>query len=138
MTIPTQFPELMAVAAAAGEGGLAIEPVAITRGEALSLGLALPTSSPFGDWTTGAFSAELRAAPGATGSPLATYSVSIGTPAGGLTPITLVLSAADSAILPAPAPATQLGEVFLGITFTPSGGSAKTIITTRQLVKGAI
>lgn len=137
-TPPTQFPDLMAVAARDGEGGLAVEPPAITRGEDFAMTLALPASTAFGDWTSGAFAAVLRASPGAAGDPLATYSITVGTPASGVTPVTFTLLAANQSGLPAVSAATGLAEVFLGIRYTPSGGSAETIITTRQMIKGAI
>lgn len=135
MTIPTQFPQLMAVAAAAGEGGLDIEPVAITRGEALSLTFSLPEHPVFGDYTDGAMALDLLASPNAA-TPLASYAVTTGTPAGALTPFVANLTTTQTGALPAPSATTQLGELFLRVAFTPTDGSRKTIAMTRQLVKG--
>lgn len=135
MTIPSQFASWLALAARDGEGGLAAEPPAITRGEALSLRLNLPTHPEFEDWTGGVFSAVLRASPGAPGDPLASYECSIGTPASGVTPIALLLTVDAQADLPDGNSANGLSEVFLAVRFTPAGGLAETIISTRQMVK---
>jgi hypothetical protein len=138
MTIPSQFANWLAVSARDGRGGLQSEPPAIQRGRALSMELSLAAHPFYGNWTAGTFTADLRAAPGASGSALAVYTCTTGTPAGGLTPVTLVLSAVDSAALPTPPATEQLGEVFLEVTYTPTGGSENAILSTRQLVGGII
>lgn len=138
MSIPSQFANWLAVSERDGRGGLSSEPPAIERGRALAMKLNLSAHPDYGNWTGGTFAARLRAAPGAAGSPLATYACTIGTPAGGVTPVDLVLGASASAALPAPPAAEALGEVFLEVTFTPSGGSEIAILSTRQLVKGTV
>jgi hypothetical protein len=138
MTIPSQFANWLAVSQRDGRGGLQSEPPAIQLGRALTLELGFAAHPFYGNWTSGTFTADLRAAPGASGDPLASYTCSIGTPADGVTPITLALSEEDSAALPAPPAAEQLGEIFLEVTYTPTGGTENAILSTRQLVGGVI
>lgn len=138
MSILSQFANWLAVSERDGKGGAPAEPPAIERGRARAMTLNLSSHLDFGDWTDGTFAARLRASPGAAGSPLATYACTIGTPAGGVTPVDLVLSASASAALPAPPPGEQVGELFLEVTFTPSGGVEDAILSTRQLVKGTV
>lgn len=137
MTIPSQFEQWLRVAERDGKGGLAAEPRAIVRGKALAMTLNLPPHPDYGDWTSGTFDAPLRAAPGAAGDPVE-YDISIGAPAGGLTPITFVLDPATHADLPGNDLATGLAEVFLTVNFTPAGGARDEIIATRQLISGAV
>jgi hypothetical protein len=138
MTIPSQFASWLAVAERDGQGGTSAEPPAINRGRTRIMKLALPASDTYSDWTGGTFAARLRAAPGAAGDPLASYSCSIGTPAGGVTPITLTLDDAAQGSLPAADPATGLAEVFLEVVFTPTAGDPDTIMSVRQLVRSVI
>ncbi len=138
MSYQTRFPELLKIAERDGEGGMAAEPPAIILGEASVLQFALPAHPVYGDWTGGAFSAPLRAAPGAVGDPLAEYACVTGTPAGLLTTVTMTLLPDDQDALPPPNPVNGLAEVFLSLRFTPTGGAPDTIVTTRQLVRGAI
>lgn len=133
MTIPTQFAHWLSVAQRDGEGGTSAEPPAIVRGRTRAMTLNLPTSATHGDWTGGVFAATLRASPGA--SVVATYSATTGTPAGGLTPVTLVLEPANQSGIPATDINEKVIELFLDVAYTPSGGSADTIISTRQLVR---
>jgi len=138
MTITSQFPELLRVAERDGEGGLSAEPRHIKKGQTISFTFNLPEHSVFGDWTDGAFDGPLRAAPGASGDPLAEYTFDVGTPAGQLTPITMTLRGDEQDGLPDVNPSTALAEVFLAIGYTPPEGSRETLLTTRQLVGGAI
>jgi hypothetical protein len=133
MTIPSQFAGWLSVSERDGLGGKSAEPPAIRRGRKLTMKLNLPLDPAFGDWTLGTFAARLRAAPGAEGSPLASYDCTIGTPAGGVTPIEMVLEAADQSGLPASDPASGLVELFLDVTYTIAG-TEETLISTRQLV----
>lgn len=133
---PTQFPDLLAVAERDGQGGIKIEPVAITRGQQLTLTFNAPSHPVYDDWTGGSFSAVLKAAPLMEGPALADYTCATGTPAGLLTPVSLTLPVAEHAALPDGNPGNALAEVFLFLTFTPTGGGADTIAITRQLVKG--
>lgn len=138
MSIPSQFANWLAVAERDGQGGLSSEPPAINRGRERVAVLALAAHEEFGDWTGGTFAARLRAAPDAGGAALATYTCTTGTPAGGVTPVTLLLAAGAQGSLPAGNPETGLAEVFLEVTFTPDGGAAQTLVSTRQLVRGVI
>lgn len=133
----TQFPAWLAQAARDGRGGLESEPQAINRGRTCVFVLNLSTSADYGDWTTGTFAADLKAAPDAGGAALASYTPVTGTPAGGVTPITFTLDGADQGGLPADAD-DGLVELFLEITFTPTGGDEFTVVTTRQMVSGVI
>ncbi len=138
MTVPSQFPDLLTLAERAGEGGWKAEPFSIIKGERSSFVLNLPGHPVYDDWTGGTFTAVLRAAPGASGDPLAEYTCTTGTPAAGSTPITLDLLPADQGDLPAVAAGTGLAEAFFALHFTPTGGSKDTLITTRILIRGAI
>lgn len=138
MSIPSQFASWLAVAERDGQGGRSAEPPAINRGRARAMRLNLPIDADYGDWTDGEFSAVLRASPGAEGDPLATYAVSTGTPASGLTPVDFVLAEDAQSGLPDVDPASGLAELFLEVVFTPTGGDADTIVSTRQLVRGVI
>jgi len=137
MTIPSQFAIWLAVAERDGHGGAAAEPPAISRGRKLEMQLSLAADPVLGNWTTGSFAARLHASPGASGDPLAEYDCTTGTPAGGMTPVALVLAAADQDDLPPANAATGLAEVFLEVVYT-FGADEKTIISTRQLVREVI
>lgn len=136
-TFPSQFAGWLAVADRDGLGGASAEPPAIQRGERHDLALLLPLDDDFGDWTAGTFSARLRAAPGAAGDPLAEYTCTTGTPASGVTAISMVLEPEDQGDLPATPVATGLGEVFLQISYT-IGGDEKTLVSTRVLIAEGI
>jgi hypothetical protein len=133
---PTAFPELLAIAARDGQGGLNAEPRAIVRGEALGLRWNIPADEEYGDWTGGDFEAGLFAAPVWSDTPLAEYAATTGTPAGGLTPVDFALAADALASDPVTNTQTQLTEVFFLIAFIPTGGQRKTLVTTRQMVRG--
>ena len=133
MTIPSQFASWLAVAERDGEGGLKAEPPAIVRGRTRAMRLSLPVHQTYGDYSLGTFAAVLRAAPG--GSALATYAVTPESVTGGERPLLLVLEPAAQSGLPASDPNQKLIELFLDITFTPSGGTADTVVSTRQLVR---
>lgn len=138
MTIPSQFPQWLQVAERDGLGGASAEPPAIIRGQVRRMVYSLPDDPDFGNWTGGTFAAVLRASPGAADPVLGTFTVSVGAKVGGLTPVTFTLSAATSAALPAPPVDTGLTELFLAITFTPSGGTPESLLATRQLVRARV
>lgn len=138
MTFPSQFSEWLMLAERDGLGGIAAEPPAIVRGQPRKMVINLPADPEFGNWTSGAFAARLRSSPGAADPVLASYTVTVGTPASGLTPVSLVLSQASSAALPAPPVDPGWSELFFALTFTPSGGVEETIIATRQLIKARV
>lgn len=133
----TQLPDWMAQASRDGRGGLNAEPQAINRGRTCQFVLNLNESDEYGDWTAGAFAADLRLLPDAGGAALASYTTSTGTPAAGVTPVTFTLDAADQSGLPTD-DGNGLVELFLEITFTPTGGDEFTVVSTRQMVSGAV
>lgn len=137
MSYPTQFPEWLSVAARDGLGGAGAEPPAISVGQPNAFRLSLASHPVFGDWTAGAFVAELRAAPGAGGSALATYTATIGTPASGITPVDFLLGSGAQGGLPAISADTGLAEVFLEIAYLV-GGNEYSVLATRQLVRGVV
>jgi hypothetical protein len=130
---PSEFAQWLAIADRDGRGALKAEPPAISRGRKRIMRLALAADPLLGDWTAGTFAVRLRAAPGAGGSPLASYDVTVGTPSGGTTPIDLELSAAAQSGFPASDPAIGIVELFLEVTYTIAGVE-HTLISTRQLV----
>lgn len=138
MKIPSQFAGWLALAERDGRGGLAGEPPAIMLGEPLVLRVMMPQSATFGNWTSGTFTAVLRASPGAGGAPLANYSCTTGTPSGGFTPVTLALDTAAQSGIPAPPADQAYGELFLGLHFTPAAGATETIRSTRQLYRARV
>lgn len=133
----TQLPDWLAQSSRDGRGGLSAEPQAINRGRTCVFVLNLSTSDDYGDWTGGAFAADLRLLPDAAGAALASYTASIGTPAGGITPVTFTLDNTAQSGLPADE-GTGLVELFLEVTYTPSGGDEYTLISTRQMVSGVV
>lgn len=133
----TQLPDWMAQASRDGRGGLIAEPQAINRGRTCVFVLNLNESDEYGDWTSGTFAADLRLLPDAGGTALASYSASVGTPAAGVTPVTFTLDDAAQSGLPAD-DGNGLVELFMEITFTPSGGDEATIVSTRQMVSGVV
>ena len=138
MTYPTQFPEWLNHAASSGRGGLSAEPPSIVRGFARSFVLNLNSHVDYDDWTDGAFTAELRASPDAGGAALATWTITTGMPASGVTPITFTLLSEDQGSLPADGGNEGLTEALMQVTYTPSGGVADPIIQTRIVIAGAV
>lgn len=138
MAYLTQFPEWLNLAAQDGRGGTSAQPPSIVRGSPTAFVLNLNSHPTFDDWTGGAFSADIRAAPDAAGDALATWSISVGTPAGGVTPVTFTLAADAQTGIPADTDGDGVTELFMQIDFTPSGGTATAILQTRVLVTGAV
>lgn len=137
-TIPSQFASWLAVAERDGLGGMSAEPPAISRGRAFILFANVAAHPDYGDWTAGAFTARLRAAPDAGGAALATFTCTTGTPSGGVTRVTLSLPVSAQGLIPAGDAATGLAELFLELVFTPTAGDAFTVLSTRQLVRGVV
>lgn len=138
MTYPTQFADWLQLAALDGRGGLAAEPPSISRGRTRVFTLNLAEHADYTDWTGGAFAANIKASPDAAGAALASFTCVIGTPASGVTPVTLTLDEGDQSGLPADSDGDGVTECFLEVTFTPTAGDADTIISTRILVSGVI
>lgn len=137
-TIPTQFPEWMALASAEGRYGESGRPPSISRGRDRVFYMNLETHPDYGDWTDGAFTSAIRAAPGSGGSALATWTISVGTPASGVTPVTFTLPGASQGSLPADTDANGVGEAFMEVVFTPTGGTPVVINSTRILIVEAV
>ena len=138
MPYPTQFPAWLSLAAQDGRGGLSAAPPTIVRGSPASFRLDLNAHPTFGDWTGGTFSAVIKASPDASGSALATWVISVGTPAGGVTPVTFTLAGDAQGSIPADTDGDGVTEMFMQIDFTPTAGSATAILQTRVLFVGAI
>lgn len=138
MTIPSQFANWLAVAERDGRGGLKAEPPALPRGRAQAFTLDLAPDDDFGDWTNGVFTAFGRAAPDAPGAPLLVFNCSVGTPAGDVTPVTLSIAASGYSLAPPDLDGDGVVELLVELLFTPTGGTAVPIISTRILVVGVI
>lgn len=132
-----QFPEWLDLAARDGRGGIAAEPITIVRGAPCSFIYNLNAHDTFGDWTGGAFSSDLRASPDAA-SVLASWTISVGTPASGVTPVTFTLPVASQSGIPTDADGDGVTELMMQVDYTPSGGAANAIIQTRVLVVGSV
>lgn len=113
----TQWSEWLAAEKAAGRGGV-IWPEAIVRGLPFAFTLAIPANVS-GD----SFKLALRAAPDAGGSPLATFSVSVGSFASGVTPVTFVLSESAVDGLPVDSLGKGLTELVGDIIHIPASGN---------------
>ena len=138
MTYQTQHPEWLALAARDGRGGLAAEPPSISRGRARAFVYSLNTHPTYDDWTDGTFTAVAKASPDAGGSNLLTFSCLTGTPAGGVTPIEVSVAGSAQGSVPADTDGDGVTELLFELVFTPDGGSADTIISSRILVAGVI
>lgn len=138
MTYPTQFPTWLTLASQDGRGGLSAQPFSFVRGQTKAQRFDFNAHDTYGDWTGGTFSAELRASPDATGSALATFSVTTGTPAGGVTPVTFTLDGSAHTSIPADTDGDGVTEVMMQIDFTPTSGTPDAIIQTRALFVGNV
>lgn len=138
MTYPTQFPNWLTLAANDGRGGLAAQPSTIVRGTTKSFVYNFAEHPDFDDWTDGTFTADLKASPDAPGSALASFTITTGMPASGVTPVTFTLLGSAHTNIPADTDGDGVTEVFMQVDFTPDGGSAEAIIQTRVLFTGAI
>ena len=138
MSYPTQFPEWITLAARDGRGGLSAEPPAISRGRASAVVLSLNTHPDYGNWTGGTFAAVARSSTDAVGPALLTFACETGTPAGGVTPVTMSIGAGDQGAVPADADGDGVTELLFEVTYTPPAGSADTILSSRILVVGVV
>lgn len=134
----TAFSEWLQLAARDGRGGLAAQPPSIVRGYTRAFKLNLSAHEVYGDWTDGAFVADLRASPDATGAALASFTVTVGTPAGGVTPVTFVLAPAAQTGLPIDSDIDGMVETLFQVDYTPTGGVADPIIQSRIFISGAV
>lgn len=104
-----------------GKGGLGLQGKpqmrAIDRGLPYEYAFAIAA-----DLSADDFEAEIKAAPDAT-TILATFTVTVGAYASGLTPLTLELTDAETAALPSDGDADGLEEMVFDILWTPFGGT---------------
>lgn len=138
MSYKSQFPEWLSLALSDGRGGANAQPPSIVRGNLRSFILNLSAHEDYDDWTSGAFAAALRASPDAGGSALATWTITVGTPSGGVTPVTFSLAADAQGSIPVDSDGDGVTELLMQVDFTPTGGAANPIIQTRVLVVGDI
>lgn len=89
---------------------------AITRGKGYAFIFTVT-----GDVSADAFAGAIRASPDAAGSALATFTVSVGSYAGGVTPVTFSLASGTTAALPADSAAKGVIYLPFDILHTPSG-----------------
>lgn len=116
----TQWSAFLAAEKAAGRGGI-VWPEPIVRGLAFAIVLQIPA-----DVSGDQFKAALRLSPDAAGAVLAEMTVTVGSFADGVTPVTLALSAAQTApggALPADADFDGLAEVLADVLYKPAGGA---------------
>jgi hypothetical protein len=138
MSIPPQFPEWLRQLANDGRGGTNAEMPSISRGRAYFATVSLGEHPTLGDYTSGSFAMVARLSPDAQGDPVATFTCTIGTPSGGLTPVVISLPVAAQSDLPAGDPETGLAEILYELTYTLSGVTYPPILGGRMLVAGAI
>lgn len=120
----TTFDTWLAQHKAAGSGGV-ILPLTIDRGGAFAEVMAVQ-----GNRSADAFAASLRANPDASGSTLADFTITVGAynAASDLTPVTLALTKAATAALPADDEGD--GVIYLAMTmlWDPAGSAAQTLL----------
>lgn len=131
--IEQQFPEWLSFAANDGRGGISAEPPSIVRGFARSFVLNLSAHPDYGDWSGGAFTSDIKSSPGAV-DVLASWSIVIGTPASGVTPVTFTLAAGDQDDLPVDSELEGVTELMMQVNYTPLGGAPDPIIQTRIIL----
>lgn len=112
----TQWNEWLAAERAAGRGGV-IWPDPIVRGLPFRFVLNIPA-----DVSGDTFKAALRAAPDAAGAVLAAFTVTVGSFASGLTPVTFDLSESAVDALPADGAGEGLTELVGDILHLPASG----------------
>lgn len=112
----TQWKEWLAAERAAGRGGV-VWPDPIVRGLPFRFVLNIPA-----DVSGDTFKAALRAAPDAAGSVLAAFTVTVGSFADGLTPVTFDLSESAVDALPADGSGEGLTELVGDFLHIPASG----------------
>ena len=133
----SQFSEWLSLASRDGRGGASAQPPSIVRGYAWSADLNLNDHPIYGDWTDGEFTAVLKAAPDAS-TALATWDISVGTPASGVTPVTFTLPVDSQDDLPPDGDGDGVNSAVMQVTFTPTGGVADPIIHTIIQIAGSL
>ena len=133
----TQFNDWLVQLTQDGRGGPAAELPAISRGRGYAVEFELATHTEFTDWTAGTFSANLRASPDAA-STIGVFTVTTGTPAGGVTPVQLTLSAAAQGDLPVDTDGNGIEYALYELVYTPPSSDAVAIAGGRIPITGAI
>lgn len=114
----SQWNDWLRELAAAGQGGKSMVPPPITRGMAYSWPLSIEA-----DVSADAWAADIRLSPDADATPLATFAVTVGAYSGGVTLVTLSLTALQTAFASTPdSDFDGLTEVVFNLFHTPSGG----------------
>src|SRR5690606_29289646 len=80
------------------------------------------------DLSADAFEASLRASPDAAGATLADFTITVGSYADSVTPITLELTEEETAALPIDGNADGLETMVFDILWTPSGGTEQRLM----------
>lgn len=111
----TTFDDWLRQLAAAGKGGVCLG--RIDRGLPLSLTLAFGA-----DWSADDFAASLRLEPDATGDALAEFTVSVGSYAEGVTPVTFTLTQMVTSTLPEDADGNGVVTLAMDIVRLPASG----------------
>lgn len=123
----SQWDDWLRKLSADGKGGLGLtgkpEMRAIDRGLPYEYTLSIA-----GDRSADAFEASLRASPDAAGATLADFTVTVGSYSGGVTPITLSLTAVQTAALTSDSDLDGLEEFVFDILWTPSGGTQQRLM----------
>jgi hypothetical protein len=118
----TEWDDWLRKLAADGKGGLGLkgrpQMRAIDRGLAYEYVIAVGA-----DVSADTFTASLRASPDGDGATLADFTITVGSYADGVTPITLELTDDETAALPIDANADGLETMVFDILWTPNGGT---------------
>lgn len=117
----TQWSDWLGQLAAAGKGPVPISDV--VRGRAWQWGVNLDA-----DFTGASLAGDVRAAPDATGDPLATFTVTGPVVEGGVTRFTVSLNAGATAALPADGDGNGVEAWPYMLFLTPSGGTEELLI----------
>jgi hypothetical protein len=137
-SIPSQFASWLAVAERDGRGGPSAQPPSIVRGYSRAFLMSLETHPTFDDWTDGEFVAEIKASPDAPDPVLASFTVDVGTPAGGFTPVTFTLLPENQTGLPEDTANTGVIELLFQINFVPTSGEPFPLVQTNIFVTGSL
>lgn len=133
----TIFNDWLAQLSRDGRGGPAAVLPSVSRGRGLAFRFDLASHTEFGDYTAGTFSASIRAAPDSD-TELAAFTVTTGTPAGGITPVELVLSAAAQLAFPPDNDGDGLEHVVYELVYTPPSSDAVPIAGGLLPIAGAV
>lgn len=128
----SNYPNWLARAQASGQGGITFKDIA--RGTPWDYTLSFDK-----DWDADSFYISLREAPDAADPVLVDVSVSVGTYASGATPVTLSLTAVQTAALPADDNDDGLKELFWDLLRQVGGsGDKKRIMAGNIFVSGKV